>query len=114
MIKWNNLSRLEQLDTLYEDSFQKPQLIFKHSTRCSISSMALNRFERQWDQNPDQITPVFLDLIEHRNISNTVSEKFDIKHESPQILLISKGRCIYNTSHNDITLEHLKEHLVKV
>jgi bacillithiol system protein YtxJ len=114
MITWNNFTQEDQLDTIIRDSFSLPQLIFKHSTRCSISAMALNRFERQWDIEKDIVAPYYLDLIAYRKISGAIADKFNIMHESPQLLLISKGECIYDTSHNDISVENFKEHLTLV
>jgi bacillithiol system protein YtxJ len=112
MIKWTDLTSEEQLEHIVNDSFKVPQLIFKHSSRCSISAMALNRFERQWDIEIDSVSAFFLDLISYRKISNAVADKFNIIHESPQVLLIRNGKCIYDTSHNDISVWNFKDHLI--
>ena len=81
-------------------SFERKILIFKHSTRCSISSMALNRIE---DNAKRKIaTCYFLDLLKYRSISNKIEEELGVKHESPQILVIENGACTYHSSHNDI------------
>ena len=111
MMTWNDFTTEDQIDTIIKDSFGVPQLIFKHSTRCSISSMALNRFERQWDLANERVKPFYLDLIAYRKISNAIAEKFHILHESPQLLLIKNGECIYDTSHNDISVENFKDHI---
>lgn len=107
-MKWNKIESTQDLDNLVALSHKKPVLIFKHSTRCSISSMALNRLERDWkEHNDEQITPYYLDLINHRNISSTISEKFNIIHESPQVLIIKSGECCYNNSHMGINLNEI-------
>ncbi|MFZ4058902.1 MAG: bacillithiol system redox-active protein YtxJ [Ferruginibacter sp.] len=107
MINWINLSEISQLDTIQEKSLTTPQIIFKHSTRCSISSMAKSRLER--GTPPDTIDFYYLDLISYRNVSNAIAEKFQVFHESPQILLIKNGACTYDESHTGISLEEILE-----
>ena len=108
-MNWIPLNTLEQLESIKEKSQATPQLIFKHSTRCSISTMALNRFERATTK--PTIDFYFLDLIANRQISNAVAEQFKVHHESPQILLIKNGECIYDESHNGILMDELIEQL---
>jgi bacillithiol system protein YtxJ len=109
-IKWNILSDLGELNEIVNLSHDKPVVIFKHSTRCSVSRMALKQFENEFDFQ-DKVTPYFLDLIEFRNVSNEIANRFDIVHQSPQIILIKDGKAIYNASHSDIDANDLKEKL---
>jgi bacillithiol system protein YtxJ len=109
-IGWRLLTDLGQLDELVELSHARPLLIFKHSTRCNISRMALRQFENEFVLE-DQIAPYFLDLLENRMLSNEIAARFEVIHQSPQLLLISKGNCIFNTSHNSIDAELLKSYL---
>jgi bacillithiol system protein YtxJ len=111
-IPWNQLTDLSQIDNMKEASFTKPQIVFKHSTRCPISSMALNRFESSF--KPIDADLNFLDLIRYRPVSNEVARVFSIQHESPQVLLIHKGKVIYNTSHNGIQFEALEDVLTSL
>lgn len=111
MTPWNNIVKLQDIDNLVKSSYQRPQLIFKHSTRCSISAMALQRFERNWDENSKQIDLNFLDLIAIRPVSSHIAEVFEVQHESPQVLLIINGKCIYHTSHNDISVTGITQNL---
>ncbi len=105
-LTWNNLININQLDEILLESNDYPIAIFKHSTRCSISSSALSRLERQWkNAESKQIKPYFLDLLEHRDISNEIQFKFNVVHESPQIILINKGKVIYHASHSSILFE---------
>ena len=97
---WKQLTDLKQLEHLKESSFQDPILFFKHSTRCSISLMALNRFEREW--NNKTVKSYFLDLLNYREVSNQIANLFEVEHQSPQVLLIKDGVCVYHTSHNAI------------
>jgi len=107
-INWIDLTKLSQLDEIEQKSSQDPILIFKHSTRCSISRMALKNFEREFDLQND-IAPYFLDLLEHRDISNEIANRFQVQHQSPQLLLIQNGNAVYNASHSDIDAEKLKK-----
>lgn len=110
-INWRTLKDLEGLDTWNDMSFQKPVVFFKHSIRCSISSMAKDRFERGWIYNDEEIIPVYLDLINHRDVSNRIAELYGIDHESPQILLVKNGKCVHTNSHNSIDPSKLALHL---
>lgn len=106
-MNWEQLTDLQQLEQLKEVSFQAPVLFFKHSTRCSISVMALNRFEREWDNKV--VTPYFLDLLNYREVSNKIAEVFGVEHQSPQVLLIKNGVCVYHASHNAIDAQVINE-----
>ena len=97
-MNWIEITDEAQLNDVKNLSATKPQLIFKHSTRCPVSSMAKTRLER--GLTPDNIDFYYLDLIKHRNISQKIAETFDVNHESPQILLIKNGICIYSKSHH--------------
>lgn len=103
-MNWNKLITLEQLEEIKLLSHQKPVLIFKHSSRCSISSMSLDRLLRNWKEEDQQkVTPFYLDLIAYRSISSQIEETFGVPHESPQILLIKKGESVYDESHFNIS-----------
>ena len=84
----------------------EPFLVFKHSIRCSISSMVKHRFERAFDCN--NVHVYYLDLIKYRSISNQLAVDFNVEHQSPQILLIKNGNCIYHASHNEIDADAIK------
>ena len=107
-INWNELTDLGQLSEIIEISNEKPVAIFKHSTRCSVSRMALKQFENEFNSS-DKVTPYFLDLIVHRDISNEIANRFGVTHQSPQLILIKNGKAIYNVSHSDIDAEELSE-----
>jgi bacillithiol system protein YtxJ len=87
-MKWNALTSIAQIDEIKELSNQQPVLIFKHSTRCSISATALSRLERSW--KAEEMIPLqtyFLDLIAYRSVSGAVAEIFDVQHQSPQVCI---------------------------
>jgi bacillithiol system protein YtxJ len=106
-IGWRKLTDLGQLNEIVDLSNEKAVLIFKHSTRCSISRFALKQFENEFDLE-EKITPYFLDLLNHRDVSNEIANRFDVFHQSPQILLIRNGKAIFSTSHDDIDAKFLE------
>jgi bacillithiol system protein YtxJ len=104
---WKELTQIEQLEDIRNKSFAKPQVIFKHSRRCSLSSMAQSRLERAGF--PPNLEFYHLDLITHRDLSNKIAEQFDVCHESPQVLLIRNGQCVYEESHMAIDMSEILE-----
>jgi bacillithiol system protein YtxJ len=113
MVNWKKLDKAEVLNMIEEDSKNKTVIIFKHSTSCSISAMALNRLERSWKEDEmANIDAYYLDLISFRNISNTIAQKFSIEHQSPQILVIKNGVCTYDNSHMGISYQAIKDQVL--
>lgn len=106
-VNWTELTDIHQLMEIEAVSNEKPVIIFKHSTRCSISRMALKQFEREFDLE-EAVDAYFLDLITYRDISNEIADRFDVYHESPQLILVKNGKAVYNVSHSDIDAEALK------
>lgn len=109
-IPWENLNSIAQLEEIKNQSKSQKVLIFKHSTRCSISSSALNRLERSWQQaEMENVKTYFLDLIQFRNVSNQIAEEFGVPHQSPQVIVIDQAKAIYDNSHMGIAYDALKE-----
>lgn len=104
-MNWTPLTSIDQLNEIAAS--EKPAAIFKHSTRCSISRMALKQFENEFDSEA-VVTPYYLDLLEHRDISNEIAAKFGVYHQSPQLIVIKNGKAVYDASHSDIDAETLK------
>lgn len=105
-ITWNILEHVHDLDELDQHSHSKPVLLFKHSTRCSISAMALSRFERQY-HNEANFDIYFLDLIARRDVSDSIEDRYGIRHESPQVILVKGGKAVYHNSHNGIDFDEI-------
>jgi len=109
-VNWKSLTNISQLDEIAALSAETPVAIFKHSTRCGVSRMVLKQFENEF--RPDtKVTPYFLDLLAHRDVSNAISEKFNVMHQSPQLLLIKDGKSIYDASHGEISPTELSRNL---
>jgi bacillithiol system protein YtxJ len=106
-IDWTPLEDLGQIEEIITLSEQKSVIIFKHSTRCSISRMALKNFENEYDLG-ENVTAYFLDLISFREVSNEIASRFNVVHQSPQLLLIVGGKSVYDVSHSSIDAQELK------
>ncbi len=107
-MNWNKITSDAQLDEIKEESAKQPVLIFKHSTTCSISAMALSRMERNWSDQLG-VKPYYLDLLANRPISKQIEQIFGVEHESPQVLLIRNGECVYDASHMAISFAGLQQ-----
>jgi len=105
--KWKPLEQVDALDAITEHSFAKPQVLFKHSTRCSISTMAMNRLLRLEDAFYQQADFYYLDLIAHRDVSAAIAERYHVHHESPQVIILKQGDATYDASHMEITVSEL-------
>ena len=107
-MNWKKLTSLEQIEEIKKLSLEKPVFIFKHSTRCSISSMSLNRVLRKWqDGDGETIEPFYLDLIANRDISDKVAQEFGVPHQSPQVIVIKNAEAVYDSSHFDISYANI-------
>jgi bacillithiol system protein YtxJ len=107
-MNWIKLNNTDQLYQLIKDSDSRPVLIFKHSTRCSISRAALDRLERNWKKEEvGHLDTYFLDLLTYRGISNEIESLLKVEHESPQLLVLNKGKVIFHQSHFAIDYHEL-------
>ena len=106
-MNWIQLTDEGQIQEIISKSTDKPQVIFKHSTRCSISAVAFQRLQKA--KQPEGIHFYYLDLMAHRSLSNKVSEVFKVHHESPQVLLIRDGKCVFDESHLGISMNDIVE-----
>lgn len=107
VLPWIALTSIEQLRELEDKSKTKTQVIFKHSTRCGISRMVMNQFQAAYDLTADDLDLYYLDLLNYRDVSNETGYKFQVLHQSPQILVIKNGVAVAHASHgavNEINL----------
>jgi len=109
--EWIKLTEIGQLKEIIQESDTTPVIIYKHSTRCGLSSMAKNILDKGWGKLRPHAKLYFLDLLQYRNVSTLIAERFNVRHQSPQILIIKKRQSIYNASHYDIKVETILEHL---
>lgn len=104
---WNYIKDEEDLRIAIENSYAYRIAIFKHSTSCFISKTVLRNLEKEIEESDEKGAFYFLDLLAHRNLSNKITEDFDIRHESPQLIVIENGKAINNASHQSITLSQI-------
>jgi len=108
-VKYFQLDKMEQFDEIDEISKTKPVVLFKHSTRRSISRMALKQFDAAFNYPEEKIDWYILDLLNHRDLSNEIASRYNVVHQSPQIVVIRNGKAVFNESHDSISAEDLKQ-----
>ena len=108
--QWHTIDKYEDLDQVLKDSHQSDQVILKHSNTCGISVMVKNRIEKEGQDSEDFTDIHIINVLSSRQLSNQLSELLSVRHESPQILLISEGRCTFHTSHFDVSLKNIPVH----
>ncbi len=110
-MSWHTIQAETQIQELIKASYSKPQLIFKHSTRCGLSSTA----KYQLDASLESLSSVFdlhyLDLLNFRSISNIIAEILDVEHASPQVIVVQKGKAAYDLSHALVTPRFIMDYL---
>ena len=108
-LQWTALTNVDQLDTIVEESKTQPVAIFKHSTRCGISRMVIKQFEGSYDLEEKQMKVYYLDLLNYRPISEEIAARFQVWHESPQLIMIKNGVTVANASHSQINAIPLEQ-----
>lgn len=108
-IPWHVLAKMDQLDEIVEQSKTMPVAIFKHSTRCGISRGVLKLLEKNYNLTDEQLKLYYLDLLQHRDISNEIAARFKVQHESPQMIVIKNGVVVHYDSHHAIEASHLEK-----
>lgn len=111
-VPWHALTETAQLDHIEKESSKQPVVIFKHSTRCGISRMVRNNFERNYDLPEEADVKLYmLDLLANREVSNEVAKRFGVHHESPQMIILQDQNVVHHASHQSIDIEDVKTHL---
>ena len=101
-VQWKPITSIAELDALSEASQSETVLIFKHSTRCGISKMVLRQFEKALNAADEKVTVHYLDLLNYRDISDEIAAKFQVFHQSPQLLVLKNGVAVADASHYSI------------
>ena len=109
ILPWIALNDITQLDAISSKSNNKPQIIFKHSTRCSISSMVMNQFVDAYNFSTNDFDLYYLDLLSYRDLSDSVSHKFQVIHQSPQLLVIKNEVVKAHGAHGDVNEINLNQ-----
>lgn len=101
-LDWYKLTKVEQLDSLKQISNEKLVVIFKHSTRCGISRMVWNQFQASADFPKEQVELFYLDLLSYREVSDAITQEFQVLHQSPQLILLQHEEVVHHASHSAI------------
>lgn len=110
---WRTLEDISQLDAVEKLSEEKLVVIFKHSVTCGISNMVWHQFQNEIDFTNEHIEMLYLDLLAHRDVSNEITRRFQVLHQSPQILVIKNGEVLHHASHSAIRLSNIRQYLPK-
>lgn len=108
-IPWIYITEDGDIEKLEKRSFEKPVIIFKYSTRCGINRITLRQFEKDLPSEPD-FAFYFMDLVKYRSLSNEIADKFGVRHESPQLIVLKDGKVLHHSSHQDINAKELSEY----
>ncbi|PHS10067.1 MAG: cytosolic protein [Kordia sp.] len=109
VLPWLFLTSESQLEEIKSKSFERTQVIFKHSTRCSISSISMNKFVKNYNIPQEDADLYYLDLLNYRSVSDEVGHAFQVMHQSPQVIVVKNGEAVYNASHYAIQTDKILE-----
>ncbi|TBL80297.1 bacillithiol system redox-active protein YtxJ [Paenibacillus thalictri] len=108
MTNWKEITTVDEWNSLLEGSGEKPFVILKHSTRCPVSTNALEEYEQYLGKEPNGGVDYYMvKVIESRPVSNQIAEDTKVTHASPQMLYIKDKAPYWNTSHWSVTAKHM-------
>jgi len=108
---WKQLTSVEDLENAISASDLGTVVLFKHSTRCSVSRMAIKMFEDGWDDSFKTVSAYYLDLLEYRPVSIAIADILDIEHQSPQMLVLRNRQVVHHANHHAIDVNSVKNYL---
>jgi bacillithiol system protein YtxJ len=111
-----HLEQVDELDRLLLESHNRPLLVFKHSFTCGISAEALDELVDHLNAELHRTTDLdpryaMVTVQTHRDVSNAITKKLGVRHETPQALLIRQGRVVWSASHFRVTAEAVRKAL---
>ncbi|MDZ7682292.1 MAG: bacillithiol system redox-active protein YtxJ [Fodinibius sp.] len=108
---WESISDTSQVDPVIEASKQKPQLIYKHSHRCSVCFVSKGNLEQASEDILAHAEMHFLNVVNSREASDYVASELDVRHESPQVILLDDAEVVWHASHGDIDTDAILDKL---
>lgn len=108
-LPWTDITSVEQLQEVLDQAKEHPVLLFKHSTRCSISTMTLNSFEQKWSSENELCQLYFVDLLRNRDVSNAIAAETGVSHQSPQAIVLKGEEVVYHASHSSIEVRAIEK-----
>lgn len=102
-MSYQSINSIADFDSVLQKSNSETIAVFKHSSTCDLSAMAKKEMA-------NVKFPVYELIVQTaRPLSNHIESHFGIRHESPQVILISQGKPIYNASHRAVTADSIHE-----
>ncbi len=94
-----------------DKSENKTQVLFKHSPSCAVSYFAKRSLNSEEILNNDKFDFQTVDVINERSLSRKIAELLEVRHESPQIIVIKNRKVIWHDSHNGVNADNLLNHI---
>lgn len=107
MANLTHLSDLDMLEAAIAESLDRPVVLFKHSRTCGISCEALDELHAHAEQTGPRAAYKVITVQSHRRLSDDAAQRFGIRHETPQAIVLRDGRPVWNASHFRITAAEL-------
>jgi bacillithiol system protein YtxJ len=106
---WESISDPQQVESIVQKSEQRPQLIYKHSHRCSICTISKGTLESAANDILEDADMHFINVVNSREASNFIASELDVRHESPQVILLEDGEVVWHASHGSINADAILE-----
>lgn len=97
------LTTLEDVDAVIAASTFRPVLVFKHSLTCGTSAWAHDELELWLDEAPSRADVVMVHVQTSRDVSNAITARVGVRHQSPQAILLVGGGVAWHASHHRLT-----------
>ena len=110
-MKWRTITTEEDIEEMMRQSQSTACLVYKHSTRCTMSEMMKYILEEEWDFGETELIPYYLDILAHKKLAAKIADDFQVYHQSPQVLLIQEGECTFDEDHKAISVDEIREYL---
>lgn len=108
---WDAISHPSDLKSILDKSENRPQLIYKHSNRCSVCFVAKGNLEQSSEQLLEHADMHYLNVVKNRSASDSIASRLNVRHKSPQVILVDKGEVIWHASHSGIEGTKILEEL---
>jgi len=108
-MNWINVDSIEKTGEIKELSKNHSVLIFKYSPRCIIDYIVRLLFQREWHEATMRMKTYLINVIEYKELSDKIANEFGVEHQSPQILIIENGKCIFSASHGKLKVSEIKQ-----
>jgi bacillithiol system protein YtxJ len=109
-MKWIIIDSADKIYEAEDLSRTERVLIFKFSHLCSISHVMKMLLQREWHEGEMRMKTYIVNVIDNHELSKDIADRFKVKHESPQVIILEKGKAVYNASHGQVKFENLQQY----